>query len=111
MSEPRYIDINCPEMVHLVANLEPRWKPMAEFDGNDFNELNSIVEALDTVPTADVAEVKHGRWAIFSEVHDGYYYCSNCYSDSRAAQYRLYRRYSAKPSSAYCPDCGASMDL
>ena len=57
MSEPRYIDINCPELVRL----EPRWKPMAEFDGNDFNELSSIVEALDTVPTADVAEVKHGR--------------------------------------------------
>ena len=109
MSEPRYIDINCPEMVHLVANLEPRWKPMAEFDGTDFNELNSIVEALDTVPTADVAEVKHGRWAMFSEVHDGYYYyCSNCHSDPKVAHYRLY---SAKPSSAYCPDCGASMDL
>ena len=81
---------------------------MAEFDGEVFNALSSIVEAPDTVPTADVAEVKHGRWAVSSEVHGGYYYCSNCHSDPRVAHYR---RYIAKPSSAYCPDCGASMDL
>jgi hypothetical protein len=58
-NEKKYIDINCKEMVHLISNLEPRWKPMNEYNpcGDDMIELNSIVEALERIPAADVVEV------------------------------------------------------
>lgn len=53
----KYIDIESKEFTHLISNLEPRWKPMAEFNGEDFQELNSIAEAIFALPTADVVEV------------------------------------------------------
>lgn len=43
---PRLIDLDDPRVCHILCNLEPRWKPMAEIDGDDYNELNSVIEAL-----------------------------------------------------------------
>ena len=40
----RLIDLDDPRVVHLLGNLEPKWKPMAEFDKDElFHELSSIV--------------------------------------------------------------------
>lgn len=63
-----------------------------------FDELNSI-------PSADVAEVRHGEWCEFMEDpinqrnyggQTGYYECSNC---KFVEDYR--------PN--FCPNCGARM--
>ena len=53
----RYVDIHSKEATHLISNLEPKWKPMTEFNGEDREELNSIAEAFLALPTADVVEV------------------------------------------------------
>lgn len=43
---PRLIDLDDPRVCHILCNLEPRWKPMAEINGDDYTELNSVIEAL-----------------------------------------------------------------
>ena len=68
--------------------------------GRSMADLTSLSEVLEDTPTADVVEVKRGKWirheqdgAIFAD-----YECSVC---------------SAYPTggirSNYCPDCGADM--
>lgn len=59
-------------------------------------------KCIETVPTADVVEVRHGEWKICS---DGYYpYCSRCrYEPEISTRYR-------NNLTPYCPNCGAKMD-
>lgn len=50
-------------------------------------------KAIDALPAADVAEVRHGRWT----KHKYFDECSECYT-------MVILRYN------YCPNCGARMD-
>lgn len=62
----------------------------------------TLREALKKQPTADVVEVRHGRWIINDE--DYWTKCSVCefeYLDEQEHIYNTYR---------YCPHCGAKMD-
>ena len=87
-------------------------------------DLTSLREVLDDTPTADVVEVRHGRW-----IEDGYYekpcVCSCCGEEAkyissfeetfdydweenlRPTGYEGIREYIRTP---YCPNCGAKMD-
>lgn len=56
--------------------------------------LEDVQEWLNEQPTADVEEVKHGKWITFS-LRDPQ--CSLCHS------------YNFEQSN-YCPNCGAKMD-
>ena len=63
--------------------------------------FETMRKELDTVPTADVVEVKHGRWEerpvnVGTPTTD--LFCSECNFVS------FHWRYN------YCPDCGAKMD-
>lgn len=64
----------------------------------------AAAKLLDTVPIADVQEVRHGKWVSTGNAL-GYteYHCSGCnnylFLDSKDSQ--LY---------PYCPYCGAKMD-
>lgn len=65
--------------------------------------LRDCKEAIDSIPTADVAPVVHGRWsdAGFGELpkHAPYgWACSACGGISFNNEY------------IYCPNCGAKMD-
>ena len=61
-----------------------------------------IVRALvNSIPAADVAEVKHGKWIAEYERQGNYSHCSLC--DCRCAGYT--------PNYKFCPNCGAKMDL
>lgn len=51
-------------------------------------------------PTADVVEIKHGRW----ENNEYGYQCSICKGDS------LYDGFNHPVKSRSCPHCGAQMD-
>ena len=53
-----------------------------------------IIDLIDNMPTADVQEVKHGRW---TEDEEGYYHCSVC-KELLDWNYK------------HCPNCGARMD-
>ena len=63
---------------------------------------------IDNMPTADVVEVKHGRWVDGKRMSfDGTFHwfrqCSEC----------LYEREDDTPEkdTNYCPNCGSLMDL
>ena len=58
------------------------------------HKFRSLRLRINKIPTADVAEVKHGEW----EDRDGKTWCSLCGQSNK--QY--------KPP--YCPHCGAIMD-
>lgn len=53
---------------------------------------------LGSIPAADVAEVRHGRW-----IDDGV--CSECGFDAM-----YYKGIPAQVYTDYCPSCGARMD-
>jgi len=58
---------------------------------------DNIKRDIETLPTADVVEVKHAKWEIN---YDGYYpYCSNCKTEPKNGVL-----------SKHCPECGAKMD-
>ncbi len=55
---------------------------------------------LDSIPAADVEEVKHGRW--IKRGQD--IFCSECGGESK------YTWHGSSSFSNYCPSCGAKMD-
>ena len=91
---PRYIDV---ENIKL--------KGISVFDQNleMLIPLSDVRKSLQMTPTADVQEVRHGRW--ISNDLGGYkwaYYCSECgWVDG----------YPFNDRHKYCPNCGAKMDL
>ena len=60
------------------------------------DERLHIVKDITSIPTADVAEVRHGRWI------DGV--CSECGFDAM-----YYKGIQAQVYTDYCPSCGARM--
>ena len=66
-------------------------------------ELNfmEILEVLDTIPSADVQSVKHGRWIEVSPKHSC---CSVCDTTCLIAVYPISK------GAYFCPNCGARMD-
>ena len=90
---PRYFDADKIEL-----------KGISVFDQNleVLIPLSDVRKALQMTPTADVQEVRHGRW--ISNDLGGYkwaYYCSECgWVDG----------YPFNDRHKYCPHCGAKMD-
>ena len=62
------------------------------------DERLHIVKDITSIPAADVAEVRHGRW-----IDDGV--CSECGFDAM-----YYKGIPAQVYTDYCPSCGARMD-
>ena len=62
----------------------------------------SVKRVLMQAPTADVVEVRHGRW-VYTAAYECFV-CSNC----RLSALNNYRGLSV--NSEYCPHCGAKMD-
>lgn len=61
---------------------------------------------IDSIPTADVVEVKHGKWIEKEEIYgDVYYTCSNCNNDWTTIDGTPQENFMS-----YCPNCGAKMD-
>lgn len=68
--------------------------------------MRRIIRQIGTIPAADVAPVRHGRWVVGKDHGDfGEAKCTACggillvkWSD-RLSEYR------------YCPNCGAKMEL
>lgn len=89
-------------MTEYIDREDVREMMRMEFD-DDYAD-----EAVDRLPAADVAPVRHGRW---TESEDEYYYlsiaaCSECHEEwcfetEEDVELLNYR---------YCPNCGAKMD-
>lgn len=77
-------------------------------DKNNANEhfifgIESVIEYVENLPAADVAEVRRGRWAD-PEDDGGYtsWYCSLCNHPVGTI--------GGYPNWKHCPNCGARMD-
>lgn len=80
----------------------------AEFTGNFACEYPApLVKALiDNQPTADVAEVVHGKWVYNTDDFMPKYRCSVCgYNKPIVSGENI----TQEPKN-YCPNCGAKMD-
>ena len=64
---------------------------------NALYKASSIYAVIDNAPSADVAQVRHGRWIAS---HDEFCACSIC-------KYPVYVGWN---QTNYCPNCGAKMD-
>ena len=67
--------------------------------------MYSVAGAINSVPTADVAPVRHGRWVM----RGGKRYCSEC--GNRACVTRDSDDFWYTVGTDFCPNCGAKMDL
>ena len=61
------------------------------------SEYAKLEDALNRIPTADVVEVRHGRWLCVDTDTEQFFLCNRC----KKKEYW---------ESNYCPNCGAKMD-
>ena len=66
----------------------------------DGDKLGGVLQVVDSIPAADVAPVRHGRWEIDDE---GFVRCGVCHQKNP-----LYNAEFVELT-PYCPNCGASM--
>ncbi len=72
---------------------------------------------IDDAPTVEAAPVKHGRWVMDEEPHDGDVRCSVCLIAIDQMHERNHELLNAITGGKwytfyrYCPRCGAKMDL
>jgi PHP family Zn ribbon phosphoesterase len=77
-------------------------------DGNALYKADDIFKALEDAPTADVVEVRHGRWGNGEKGAYRKTVCSRC--GTTAPYEKIKRGYHIMWRSNYCPNCGAKMD-
>lgn len=79
---------------------------LAELTGDSGREhgLRATIEVLQSIPAAEVAPVRHGRWERVFEDCDLCHRCSLC----KKSGLRDGNEYEVL--SDYCPNCGAKMD-
>lgn len=71
------------------------------YDREKFDDWQEIIDGIESVPAADVAEVKHGKWIEYLpvlRVGNLQIGCSECGLTNDF-------------KTSYCPNCGAKMDL
>lgn len=74
-------------------------KTVKSIQSADFNSIETIRQWIDSQPTADVVEVKHGYWEErFEYQHEKF--CSKCGLPQLWMNAVVYN---------YCPVCGADM--
>ena len=67
---------------------------------NGETTMKCVARAIKEVPTADVVEIRHGKWGF-----DGIgWTCSEC------GEYALSIKTNLQSRSKHCPHCGAKMD-
>ena len=70
---------------------------------NDITDQPIFEYIIEQAPTADVAPVKHGKWAKANNREKSYLY--NCSACGKTAYFC-----GVKCDYNYCPNCGAKMD-
>ena len=67
--------------------------------------IKAFISRITAQPTADVREVKHGKWHLLDNCSNEGVYCSVCHKKVYKTDYA-----NQKIKSSYCPNCGAKMD-
>lgn len=111
---PEYIDVS--EATSIIEEKQKelcptgRWSRNAVYgtDRETFDMWQEIIDCLNSIEPADVAPVAHGRWVIRDietisqrgrKIKSRLLICSCC------------ERSNGRAPKAYCPNCGAKMDL
>lgn len=87
-----------------------QWEEFYDADADkDVAYQYVTVEDVESVPTADVVEVKHGRWELNGNDDDCgcSYFCDRCganYDEDWFYEHGQFVQFN------YCPNCGAKMD-
>ena len=103
--EQRLIDAN--ELLAIYKNWLPQLtKPE---DAGDRNGVETCIAVLEEAPTIDAAPVVHGRWVKAHGMMPPEYHGRKCCSVCDAFALRDF--HGREQLSAYCPSCGAKMDL
>lgn len=66
----------------------------------DLINLQTAITNIDTIPSADVVEVRHGHWDFYGLIDDIYGHGASC---SVCGEY-------SEDNGYYCSCCGAKMD-
>lgn len=100
----KFVDLDDPKVVHLLCNLEPKRKPMAELHDGDLQDLGSVIEELCKLAVHAIP-VRHGRWIDVNSpfIQEGAYKrkCTCCGEHTTNIGEPL----------NYCPNCGAKMEI
>jgi hypothetical protein len=83
-----------------IAYVEEQYR-LFKGDASKQAIVEGCIEALMFTPTADVEEVKHGKWIVDGDITE----CSNCHKEYVTARGMLQLEVFD-----YCPNCGAKMD-
>lgn len=74
--------------------------------------MHHINEDLKALPAADVVEVVHGEWfAENNRPKSSMFYCSFCHRTCNDIQPIRKKGWKKRCRYAYCPNCGAKMDI
>ena len=90
----------------IYKDVEPLEVVSYQGENEDFDRgVAFVLEKLDALPTADVAEVKHGYWYKHNKkIHgDTCYHCSVC-EEMALSDCMIWEL------TDFCPHCGAKMD-
>lgn len=101
---PRYIDADlmiADIQKSLCANCSIHCNPTKV--KNSACEIAECLRRINDAPTADVQEVKHGRWILDKEGTE--LVCSVCGGFAPLNYFKYHR-----VRSEYCPNCGARID-
>ena len=71
------------------------------YDREKFDDWQEIIDGIESVPAADVAEVKHGKWIEYLPVLGAGNLQIRCSECGLTNDFKT----------SYCPNCGAKMDL
>ena len=100
----RYIDVE--KLKEELDNFISTSQTYTEYDCGYDDCFTAIQDTLADIPTADVVEVRHGKWLTWEEQFPDRkptkknslgVFCNNCHSH-------------ADNMTDYCPNCGARMD-
>lgn len=97
----RYIDADAADKLleSFIDSRQNAFSPTEYIAG-----LQRAKKIISVLPTADVQEVKHGKWIYIPETA----YTVSVFECSACGCYRLER--CTKREFRYCPTCGARMD-
>ena len=92
----RYIDVDL--LKEEIKDARCIMKPL-------YMITDEVYDVIESQPTADVEEVKHGEWFLLDDCANEGVYCSVCHKKVYKKDYA-----NQKLKSPRCPNCGAKMD-
>ena len=88
------------EYIEREAALKQNYFSESKTPDDNYRFDAEIKFCISSLPAADVAPVRHGRW-----INENFYtHCSAC------GKMAIYDKYGQEVESDYCPHCGAKMD-